>query len=85
MHQVVGSDLIKVPSAERGTLRAYQDVWTEFSTYCKANEKKRERVEEQDVANFIADKFKKGASGSRIGAMITALDMTKKFLVGSDP
>ena len=43
----------------------------------------REALEERDVANFIADKFGEGASGSKIDATITALDMTKKFQAGS--
>ena len=74
----------KVPSATKGTLRAYQDVWTEFSSYCRRNGRRREDLEETDVANFIAERYSSGgASGSKISATITALDMTKKFLMGA--
>ena len=73
----------KVPSAKKGTLRAYERVWQEFSDYCKRHNRVREALEESDVANFIADRYGKGASGSKIDATITALDMTKKFLGGS--
>ena len=62
-------------------MRTYQNVWQSFGTFCRKNQRKQEEVDPKDVANFIAERFKKGDSGSKINATITALDRTRVFLV----
>ena len=73
----------KTPSADKGTLRTYQNVWSSFANFCKRNGRKQEEVDPRDVANFIAERFGKGDSGSKINATITALDRTRMLLVGA--
>ena len=75
----------KEPSASaRGTLRTYQLEWKRFADFCTKQGRRKELVDPKDVANFLAERYKEGASGSKIDATITALDMTRRFLVDSD-
>lgn len=71
----------KVPTERRGTLHSYQISWERFSKYCKENSLDRDSMQVKDIANFLAEEFKQGALGSKIDAHITALDMTRRFLV----
>ena len=74
----------KTPSANKGTLRSYQNVWQSFGAFCSRQGKRKDDLNTQDVANFIAERYQKGDSGSKIDATITALDRTKRFLIGSE-
>ena len=75
----------KIPSPAKGTLRRYQEVWSKFSAYCTERKRGREEVSPTDIANFVAWRFNQGASGSAINAIISALDMTRRFLVEGAP
>jgi len=71
----------KIPSETRGTLHTYQTTWEKFGTYCASNSLDRGAMEVTDIANFIAQEYKQGAIGSKVDAHITALDMTRRFLL----
>ena len=73
----------KVPSDNKSTLRAYQNVWAKFVHFCTKRQRNFKQIHPTDVANFLAWRVKQQDSGSQINAAITALDMTKKFLVNN--
>ena len=62
----------KTPSANKGTLRSYQNVWQSFGAFCSRQGKRKDDLNTQDVANFIAERYQKGDSGFKIDAVITA-------------
>ena len=72
----------KIPSETRGTLRTYQTTWEKYTEYCRTHNLNRNAMEMRDIANFLANEFKEGAAGTKIDAHITALDMTRRFLIG---
>ena len=71
----------KVPSETRGTLHTYQTTWEKFTAYCESRSLDRDAMEVTSIANFIAMEYKQGALGSKVDAHITALDMTRRFLL----
>ena len=74
----------KTPTASKGTLRTYQNVWKSYASFCRKEGRRKEDVDTKDVANYLAERYNKGDSGSKINATITALDRTRRFLVGPE-
>jgi hypothetical protein len=71
----------KTPTETKGTLKAYHTTWQKFGSYCEANGLNRNEMKVNDIANFLAGEWERGAVGSTIDAAITALDMTRRFLL----
>lgn len=73
----------KKPSDQKGTLRGYQRSWKGFVDYCRSKGRDAEVMEVTDVANFLSFLYDEGALGSKVDAVCTALDMTRRMLFPS--